>query len=117
AAETHAAQIDDRLADHRTLRRGDPVRSAGESLGIGDEQLVVDAPLSGMPLVAVRVLGRNAHVARTVDTLEVLQAPRVGFAERHGGGAGLPRSLEAAGNPAGRAPVDAVRGRPPREPG
>src|SRR5207253_9033268 len=65
AAETHAAQIDDRLAEHRKLRRGDPVRSAGESLGLGDEQLVVDAPLSGMPLVAVRVLGRNAHVART----------------------------------------------------
>src|SRR5204863_945625 len=99
--------------------RGDPVRTAGESLGLGDEQLVVDAPFSGMPLVAVRVLGRNAHVARTVDTLEVLQAPRVGFAERHGGlkrWRGLPRLLEQAGNPAVRAVVDVVRGRQLREP-
>src|SRR5206468_11025248 len=84
AADAHAAQIDDRLAEYRKGRWGHPVRRTGEALRLGYRQLVIDPAMGGVPLVRVRVLGGNAHPGRASDALEVLQAPGVGFAERHG---------------------------------
>ena len=85
AADAHAAQVHDGLAEYREGRRAHPVRRTGEALRLGDRQLVVDPAMRGVPQVRVRVLGGNAHVLRARHALEVLQAPGIGFAERHGG--------------------------------
>ena len=82
-ADTHAAQVRDRLAEHRELRRLDSVRGALDALRGAQPQLVVHPLLLRTPLIGVRILGGNAHLGRRRNLLEVLQSPGVGFAERH----------------------------------
>src|SRR4051794_24592956 len=63
-----------------------------EPLTLGDRDLVVEPLMVRVPNPSVTVFGRNVHAGRTGGTLEVLQAPRVCFTDRHGakisGGAG-----------------------------
>src|SRR5262249_16439653 len=49
-----------------------------------DRDLVVDPAMIRKPQPGIAVFGRNVHVRRTVGAFEILQAPRVGFADRHG---------------------------------
>src|SRR6266498_2807347 len=48
-----------------------------------DCDLVIDPAMVGIPKPGVAVFGWNIHVRRAGDALEILQAPGVGFADRH----------------------------------
>ena len=47
-------------------------------------ELVVDPAMVRIPEPGVAVLGRDVHAGRTGRMLEILQAPSIGFADRHG---------------------------------
>src|ERR1700694_5577001 len=64
AADGHAAQIDDGLAEHRKSWRAQSVRRTREALRLGYSQLVVDPAVRRIPLVTVGVLGGSATLAR-----------------------------------------------------
>jgi hypothetical protein len=89
ALETHAAQVHDRLAEHRIAARRDAVRSAFDTLRFGDPQLVVDPAVARLQRPRIRVVGRYRHVGGTGDGLEVLPSPGVAFDDRHGARAGV----------------------------
>src|SRR6478735_11854107 len=55
-----------------------------EPLTLRDRDLVVDPMMVRVPNPGVTVFGRNVHAGRTGGMLEVLQAPRVRFTDRHG---------------------------------
>jgi hypothetical protein len=84
ARDPHALEVDDRLGEHGKARRRHAVRSGIETLAQRDRDLVVDPAMIRVPKPGIAVLGRNVHVRRTVDAFEILQAPGVGFADRHG---------------------------------
>src|SRR5262249_24585129 len=65
-------------------RRRHAVRSGIETLAQRDRDLVVDPAMIWKPQPGIAVFGRNVHVRRTVGAFEILQAPGVGFADRHG---------------------------------
>src|SRR5205807_1569355 len=78
------------LADPRAAIRLDAgivraVRSGIETLAQRDRDLVVDPAMIRVPKPGVAVFGRNVHIRRTGGAFEVLQAPRIGFADRHRG--------------------------------
>ena len=60
------------------------MRAAGDALRGRHPQLVVDPSMLRVPGPGVGILGRDAHVIRTRDVLEILKAPRIGFADGHG---------------------------------
>ena len=83
-AVAHAAQVDDRLAENRIAGWLHSVRRAGETLGFGQRQLVINPPIIGMAPVGIRVIGRYMHIRRARYPEEILQAPRIIFINRHG---------------------------------
>src|SRR5690349_10758457 len=82
-AGTHAAQIDDRFAEDRKVRRGQSVRAAFEALRLGDEELVVDPVMLRVPPIRIGIFGGNAEIGGALDRFEVLHAPWIGLADRH----------------------------------
>src|SRR5262249_39545782 len=83
ARDPHALEIGDRLGEHGKARRRHAVRSGIETLARRDRDLVVDPAMIRKPKPGVTVFGRNVHVRRTGGAFEILQAPGVGFADRH----------------------------------
>src|SRR5262249_32104772 len=83
ARDPHALEVGDGLGKHGKARRRHAVRSGIETLAQRDRDLVVDPAMIRVPKPAVAVFGRNVHVRRTGDAFEILQAPRIGFADRH----------------------------------
>src|SRR6266568_115633 len=83
ARNPHALEVGDRLGEHGKARGRHAVRSGIETLAQRDRDLVVDPAMIRIPKPAVAVFGRNIHVRRTVSAFEILQAPGVGFADRH----------------------------------
>ena len=81
AADAHALEIDDRLGKDRVARRRHAVRSGIEILAQRQRKLVVDEAMRRVPLPSVAILRRN--IGGGVDMREILQAPRIGFADRH----------------------------------
>src|SRR5262245_19195906 len=84
ARDPHALEVGDRLGEHGKARRRHAVRSGIETLAQRDRDLVVDPAMVRKPKPGIAVLRRNVHVPRTVGAFEILQAPGVGFADRHG---------------------------------
>jgi len=56
----------------------------GEALRLGDRQLVINPAVPREPLPRIGIFGRNADTEWTGYVLEILQAPRIGLANRHG---------------------------------
>src|SRR6266481_1995384 len=83
ARDSHALEIDDGLGEHGKSRRRHAVRSGIETLAQRDRDLVVDPAMIRVPKPGVAVFGRNVHIRRTGSAFEILQAPRIGFADRH----------------------------------
>src|SRR5262249_18575181 len=84
ARDSHALEVGDGLGEHGKARRGYAVRSGIETLAQRDRDLVVDPAMIRIPKPAVAVFGRNVQVRRTDGAFEILQAPRIGFADWHG---------------------------------
>src|ERR1700730_14766478 len=82
AAGAHTLEIDDRLGEHRETRRRRAVGPGLEILAERHRELVVDPAMPRVPLPGIAVLRRD--VCRGLNPREVLQAPRIGFADRHG---------------------------------
>src|SRR5262245_62052723 len=83
ARDPHALEVGDRLGEHGKVRRRHTVRSGIETLAQRDLDLVVDPAMIRKPKPGVAVFGRNVHVRRTGGAFEILQAPEVGFGDRH----------------------------------
>src|SRR5215470_17823699 len=83
ARDSHALEVGDGLGEHGKARRRHAVRSGIETLAQRDRDLVVDPAMIRVPKPGVAVFGRNVHVRRTGGAFEILQAPRIGFADRH----------------------------------
>ena len=83
AADAHAFQVGDRLGKDRKALRLDAMRRGFKPLGERDRDLVVDPAPARIPDPRVGILGGNEHVGRTGDVLEILHAPRIGFADGH----------------------------------
>src|SRR4029077_15679830 len=74
----------DRLGKHGKARRGSRLGPGHQTLALGDRDLVVNPPMIGVPKPGVAIFGGNVHAGRTGGVFEILQAPRVGFTDRHG---------------------------------
>src|SRR5262249_22322568 len=83
ACDAHALESDDRLGEHGKVRRRHAVRSGIEALTQRDRDLVIDPAVVRIPKPSIAVLGRDVHARRTDRALEILQAPGIGFADRH----------------------------------
>jgi hypothetical protein len=59
------------------------VRRVLDALALAHEQLVVDPAVRGMEDVRVGVVGRDDHVVRAVDSVEILESPRIPLDDRH----------------------------------
>src|SRR5690349_14703371 len=84
AARPHALEIDDRLGEDREMWWRRTVRPGFEVLAERHLELVVHPTVRRKPLPGIAVLGRD--ICRSLDLREVLQAPGIGFADRHGSG-------------------------------
>ena len=60
-----------------------PCGAGIEPLALRHRDLVVDPAMLGIPKPRIAVFGRNVDVGRTDGMLEILQAPGIGFADRH----------------------------------
>ena len=85
AAHPHALEVDDRFGKHRKRRRHNTMGPAGKPLGFGNFQLVVDPAVKGIEFPAVRVVGGNKDILRTIDTVEILKPPGIALKNRHAG--------------------------------
>src|ERR1700689_960336 len=83
AAGPHALEIHYRLGKYRKSRRQRTMRPSVQVLTERYLELVVDPTVLGIPLPGITVLSGNER--RRLDVLEILQAPRISFADRHGG--------------------------------
>ncbi len=81
AADAHALEIDNRLGEHREARRRRPVRTGIEVLAQRHRELVIDPAMRRIPLPGVAIFGRN--VRSGFDMRKILQAPGIGFPDRH----------------------------------
>src|SRR5215831_16486113 len=111
ARNPHALEIGDGLGEHGKSRRRHAVRSGIETLAQRDRDLVVDPAMIRVPKPGVAVFGRNVHVRRTGGAFEILQAPRIGFADRHRGSIRLEHRVYTP-DPAGCAKAHAGRAMP-----
>ncbi len=84
AADAHAPQIHDRFGKDRIMRRWHAMRRGIEALAERQFKLVVDEAMRRVPLPGIAVLGRD--ICGRIDVREILQAPRIGFADGHGSG-------------------------------
>jgi hypothetical protein len=82
-ADAHALEIeiDNRLGENRKAWRRRPVRPGIEVLAQRHRELVIDPTMRRIPLPGVGIFGRD--VRGGFDMREILQAPRIGFADRH----------------------------------
>src|ERR1700677_1289710 len=83
AAGPHALEIHYRLGKYRKSRRQRTMRPSVQVLTERYLELVVDPAGLRIPLPGIAVLSGNER--RRLDVLEILQAPRINFADRHGG--------------------------------
>ena len=63
--------------------RNPKARRGIQALGAGDGELVVDPTVRGVPQPCVAILSRYEDGSRAGDAGEVLQPPRIDFANRH----------------------------------
>ena len=111
AADAHALQVGDRLGEHRKGLRLDAVRRGLKALGERDRDLVVDPAMARIPGPAIGILGRDQHVGRTGDMLEILHAPGIDFADGHGSGGARGHRITTLAVMAGLVPAIARRAR------
>src|SRR5262249_42735818 len=83
ARDSHALEVDDRFGKHGKVRRRHAMRSGIETLAQRDRDLVIDPAVARIPKPSVAVFGRDVHTRWTDRILEILQAPGIGFADRH----------------------------------
>ncbi len=84
ARHPHAAQVVDRLAEHREALGRQAVGPRVEALGLGHQELVVDPAVPRVEAVGVAVLGGDEEPLRALDAREVLHPPGVAFDDRQG---------------------------------
>src|ERR1700684_2349092 len=84
AASPHALEIHNRLGKYRKARWRRHMRARVQLLTERYLELVIDPAVLGIPLPGITVLSGNER--RRLDVLEILQTPRIHFADRHGGG-------------------------------
>src|SRR5438552_10887338 len=94
-ARPHAAEVVDGLAEDRKAPRHDPVRAVHQSLGLADEQLVVDPAMGRKEAIGLLVVGRDDDVLGAGHANEVLRPPWVLLDDRHRGLALLLPSISA----------------------
>src|SRR5262245_2529157 len=95
--DSHALEVDDRLGKYGKARRLDAMRSGIETLAQRDRDLVIDPAVMRIPKPSVAVFGRDVHIGRTGRTLEILQAPGIGFADWHARSIRLPYDASIIG--------------------
>ena len=83
ACGPHAAKIDNRFGKHGKSRRRHAVRCGLQPLTVRNRDLIVDPTMLGVPKPGIAVLGGDVHLGRAIDILEILQAPWIGFTDRH----------------------------------
>ena len=81
AADTHAFEIDDWFEEDGKPRRLRAVGPGLDPLAVCYRKLVVDPAMRRIPLPGVAVLGGDIDVG--LDVRKILQAPGIGFVDRH----------------------------------
>lgn len=82
-SQPHPLQVDDRFREHGKARRERTVCPCCQSLAACNGDAVIHPPMPGIPGPCVAVFSGNSDRCRAAGVREVLEAPRIDFADWH----------------------------------